>query len=120
MSKADTFNGVLARCPDRYLDDPAIAIVGSVYWERLFCSTWLPLARVDGVSAEVRALAWNAAWVITRQWGDELAGHVEATTVAGAHGQLATPMPAADGRPPAAPVGVRWLAPKNPKRTGNG
>jgi len=85
----ETFARVLSRCAERYLDDPALADVDRRYSERLLYSTWVPLARVDGVSGQVRALAWIGAWGITRQWGEEFAPRVEETAVAGAWGQLA-------------------------------
>jgi len=100
----DTFNRVLSQVREPYLDDPAIATVDRRHWERLFYSTWLPLAHINRPPENLRRMSWNAAGMIAVRWGENDAEHVEATAIAGAWG-LATPTPPTGTElPPALPA----------------
>jgi len=102
----DTFIRVLSQVTEPYLDDPAIATVDRGHWERLFYTTWLPLAHVDDPPDKLGSISWNAAGVIAVRWGENDAEHVEATAIAGAWG-LANPAP---------PLGIEQLS-ASPART---
>ncbi|MCL2419730.1 MAG: hypothetical protein FWD04_10590 [Conexibacteraceae bacterium] len=86
----DTWIAVLSQVTDPHLDHPEIATADPGYQQRVFCATWLPLAHINGASAELREAAWIAAGEIARQWGENDAQHVEETAIAGASG-LAAP-----------------------------
>jgi hypothetical protein len=79
----------LARGRTRYLDHPDLQDGPGA---AAICQTWLPLAHVDGVGEDVRALAWEAARVIEELPGVVDPDRAEQCIVAAAWG-LAGPEP---------------------------
>jgi hypothetical protein len=74
---------------ERLLDDPELDYLNSA---AVFCETWLPLALVDGASESVRALAWEAAGLVSSLPGVLDPDRAERCMVAAACG-LAVPRP---------------------------